>query len=317
MLDIRQLIYDKNNELMVYNKFDSVIENYENEFLNIYGEYYANEVIIENMVYDAKSSYDLEIIEESIKDSFIEFKDNAIKKLKELLKKFTDWIKRIKDSIKLTLFGDKSGKFKLTKKQSMSKAEFAELLKNKYNEKKDTMKITMVEYDIPHLLSTKLIEKIEIKVRSIRENYDRLYFMGRDVREELYARVFNDEISYKDPDRKTKIKKYLKSMFRSDEESEVCLKDIDLDTLLNYDELCKDVIDDLNFFSKETEKMVKQISLDIKNTENDDDGLERVKNLTQLCNCALALNANITSIMINELKTTIRELDKIVNKIVE
>ena len=51
MLDIRQLIYDKNNELMKYNKFDSVIENYENEFLNIYGEYYANELIIENMIY--------------------------------------------------------------------------------------------------------------------------------------------------------------------------------------------------------------------------------------------------------------------------
>lgn len=248
MLDIRRLIYEKNNELMVYNGFDAIIENYENEFLNIYGEYYANEIIIENVIYDATSINDLEIVEESIKDNFIEFKDKAIKKLKELLKKFTNWIKRIKDSIKMTLFGDKSGKFKLTKKQSMSKAEFAELLKNKYNEKKDTMKITMVDYDIPHLLSTDLIEKIAGRVRSIRENYDRLYFMGRDVREELYASVFNDEISYKDPDRKTKIKKYLKLMFRSDEESEVCLKDLDLDTLLNYDDICKDVIDDLNFF---------------------------------------------------------------------
>lgn len=95
-----------------------------------------------------------------------------------------------------------------------------------------------------------MIEKIAGRVRSIRENYDRLYFMGRDVREELYASVFNDEISYKDPDRKTKIKKYLKLMFRSDEESEVCLKDLDLDILLNYDDTCKDVIDDLNFFFK-------------------------------------------------------------------
>lgn len=136
MLDIRRLIYEKNNELMVYNGFDATIENYENEFLNIYGEYYANEIIIENVIYDATLINDLEIVEESIKDNFIEFKDKAIKKLKELLKKFTNWIKRIKDSIKMTLFGDKSGKFKLTKKQSMSKAEFAELLKNKYNEKK-------------------------------------------------------------------------------------------------------------------------------------------------------------------------------------
>lgn len=79
MLDIRRLIYEKNNELMVYNGFDATIENYENEFLNIYGEYYANELIIESMIYDATSINELEIVEESIKDNFIEFKDKAIK----------------------------------------------------------------------------------------------------------------------------------------------------------------------------------------------------------------------------------------------
>lgn len=316
MLDIRQLIYDKNNELMTYNKFDSVIENYENEFLNIYGEYYANELIIENMIYDAATINDLEIIEESIKDSFIEFKNNAIKKLKELLKKFTDWIKRIKDSIKKFLFGNGNNTASSSKLKSMNKAELDKLLEEKYNEKKDTMRIEMYDFDTPFLDVIDIINDIEYSVNHIITNadYNSTYENMLNI---LYYKLSikcNDDDLYKSQNRKQKIQEYITSIFRSDKKRAMLLNDMDISTLKEYPETYKELYNELDDFSKRAEKSINKIIQEISNTDDDS---KKVKNISQLGTHALNLLTFITKAMVSEVKLAVQSLDKLVNKIIE
>lgn len=316
MLDIRQLIYDKNNELMVYNKFDTVIENYENEFLNIYGEYYANEVIIENMIYDAATINELEIVEESIKDNFIEFKNNAIKKLKELLKKFTDWIKRIKNSIKNFLFGNGNNTASSSKLKSMNKAELDKLLEEKYNEKKDTMRIEMYDFDTPFLDVIDIINDIEYSVNHIITNadYNSTYENMLNI---LYYKLSikcNDDDLYKSQNRKQKIQEYITSIFRSDKKRAMLLNDMDISKLKEYPETYKELYNELDDFSKRAEKSINKIIQEISNT---DDEPEKVKNISQLGTHALNLLTFITKAMVSEVKLAVQSLDKLVNKIIE
>lgn len=316
MLDIRQLIYDKNNELMVYNKFDSVIENYENEFLNIYGEYYTNEVIIENMIYDATTINELEIVEESIKDNFIEFKNNAIKKLKELLKKFTDWIKRIKNSIKNFLFGKGNNTTSSSKLKSMNKAELDKLLEEKYNEKKDTMRIEMYDFDTPFLDVIDIINDIEYSVNHIITNadYNSTYENMLNI---LYYKLSikcNDDDLYKSQNRKQKIQEYITSIFRSDKKRVMLLNDMDISKLKEYPETYKELYNELDDFSKRAEKSINKIIQEISNT---DDEPEKVKNISQLGTHALNLLTFITKAMVSEVKLAVQSLDKLVNKIIE
>lgn len=316
MLDIRQLIYDKNNELMMYNKFDSVIENYENEFLNIYGEYYANEVIIENMIYDAATINELEIVEESIKDNFIEFKNNVIKKLKELLKKFTDWIKRIKNSIKNFLFGNGNNTASSSKLKSMNKAELDKLLEEKYNEKKDTMRIEMYDFDTPFLDVIDIINDIEYSVNHIITNadYNSTYENMLNI---LYYKLSikcNDDDLYKSQNRKQKIQEYITSIFRSDKKRAMLLNDMDISKLKEYPETYKELYNELDDFSKRAEKSINKIIQEISNT---DDEPEKVKNISQLGTHALNLLTFITKAMVSEVKLAVQSLDKLVNKIIE
>lgn len=316
MLDIRQLIYDKNNELMVYNKFDSVIENYENEFLNIYGEYYTNEVIIENMIYDATTINELEIVEESIKDNFIEFKNNAIKKLKELLKKFTDWIKRIKNSIKNFLFGKGNNTASSSKLKSMNKAELDKLLEEKYNEKKDTMRIEMYDFDTPFLDVIDIINDIEYSVNHIITNadYNSTYENMLNI---LYYKLSikcNDDDLYKSQNRKQKIQEYITSLFRSDKKRAMLLNDMNISKLKEYPETYKELYNELDDFSKRAEKSINKIIQEISNT---DDEPEKVKNISQLGTHALNLLTFITKAMVSEVKLAVQSLDKLVNKIIE
>lgn len=316
MLDIRQLIYDKNNELMTYNKFDSVIENYENEFLNIYGEYYTNEVIIENMIYDAATINELEIVEESIKDNFIEFKNNAIKKLKELLKKFTDWIKRIKNSIKNFLFGKGNNTASSSKLKSMNKAELDKLLEEKYNEKKDTMRIEMYDFDTPFLDVIDIINDIEYSVNHIITNadYNSTYENMLNI---LYYKLSikcNDDDLYKSQNRKQKIQEYITSLFRSDKKRAMLLNDMNISKLKEYPETYKELYNELDDFSKRAEKSINKIIQEISNT---DDEPEKVKNISQLGTHALNLLTFITKAMVSEVKLAVQSLDKLVNKIIE
>lgn len=316
MLDIRQLIYDKNNELMTYNKFDSVIENYENEFLNIYGEYYTNEVIIENMIYDAATINELEIVEESIKDNFIEFKNNAIKKLKELLKKFTDWIKRIKNSIKNFLFGKGNNTTSSSKLKSMNKAELDKLLEEKYNEKKDTMRIEMYDFNAPFLDVIDIINDIEYSVNHIVTNadYDSTYENMLNI---LYYKLSikcNDDDLYKSQNRKQKIQEYITSIFRSDKKRAMLLNDMDISKLKEYPETYKELYGELDDFSKRAEKTINKIMQEISNTDDDP---EKVKNISQLGTHALNLLTFITKAMVSEVKLAVQSLDKLVNKIIE
>lgn len=316
MLDIRQLIYDKNNELMTYNKFDFVIENYENEFLNIYGEYYTNEVIIENMIYDAATINELEIVEESIKDNFIEFKNNAIKKLKELLKKFTDWIKRIKNSIKNFLFGKGNNTASSSKLKSMNKAELDKLLEEKYNEKKDTMRIEMYDFDTPFLDVIDIINDIEYSVNHIITNadYNSTYENMLNI---LYYKLSikcNDDDLYKSQNRKQKIQEYITSLFRSDKKRAMLLNDMNISKLKEYPETYKELYNELDDFSKRAEKSINKIIQEISNT---DDEPEKVKNISQLGTHALNLLTFITKAMVSEVKLAVQSLDKLVNKIIE
>lgn len=78
---------------------DEASEEFNNEAIALAGELYMDNLIVEEALFECETLRDLEIVEESIKDTIKEKADKAIAKIKELWKKFKAWIVNLKNVI--------------------------------------------------------------------------------------------------------------------------------------------------------------------------------------------------------------------------
>ena len=74
---------------------DEATEEFNNNAVALAGELYMDQLIVEEALFECTDIRELEIVEESIKDTIKEKADKAIAYIKELWKKFKAWIKNL------------------------------------------------------------------------------------------------------------------------------------------------------------------------------------------------------------------------------
>ena len=74
---------------------DEATEEFNTAAVGLAGELYMDQLIVEEALFECVNIRDLEIVEESIKDTIKEKADKAINYIKELWKKFKAWIKNL------------------------------------------------------------------------------------------------------------------------------------------------------------------------------------------------------------------------------
>ena len=95
-IDIMASMIDDPDEFI-----DEAIEESSVDIMEFVGEAYINDLVFEDALFDCNSLEELEVVEESIKDTAIDFKNKAVKKVKDLWAKFNAWIKSANIKLKL------------------------------------------------------------------------------------------------------------------------------------------------------------------------------------------------------------------------
>lgn len=127
-MDIKSLIEDT-REILSLNKYnddqvilsdsdnDVLLENalydYRQKSLEIFGQKYIDNILLEEMIFDDSNIENLEIIEESVIESLKNLKNSVAENIKKLWKKFKEWITNIINSIKKLFVKEKEIKFEV------------------------------------------------------------------------------------------------------------------------------------------------------------------------------------------------------------
>lgn len=220
---------------------DQAIEESSVDIMEFVGEGYINDLVFEDALFDCNSIEELEVVEESIKDTAIDFKNKAVKKVKDLWAKFTAWIKNLFSSLKNQFT---SGEKLL--------AKYGKELASAYAARKDKVKLKSYIYKIP---SGDPGKDLEVSIKdafygmSSKANVEK----NRDSIKKGYA----DAISAEGSGRKD-IRKVMASKLRNDEKKEIYLKQIPLETIKYFANGQKDAIKSLKEMDKAQKTFFKE-----------------------------------------------------------
>lgn len=220
---------------------DQVIEEASVDMLEFVGEGYINDLVFEDALYDCASIDELEVVEESIKDSAIDFKNKAVKKVKDLWAKFTAWIKNLFSSLKNQFT---SGEKLL--------AKYGKELASAYAARKDKVKLKSYIYKIPTGDPGK---DLEVSIKDAFHNMSSKSSVekNRDNIKKGYADAISAEGSGKKD-----IRKVMASKLRNDEKKEIYLKQIPLETIKYFANGQKDAIKSLKEMDKAQKTFFKE-----------------------------------------------------------
>ena len=249
-IDIMASMIDDSDEYI-----DQAIEESSVDIMEFVGEGYINDLVFEDALFDCNSIEELEVVEESIKDTAIEYKNKAVKKVKDLWAKFTAWIKNLFSSLKNQFT---SGEKLL--------AKYGKELASAYAARKDKVKLKSYVYKIPSGDPGKDLE-VSIKDAFYGMSSKASVEKNRDNVKKGYA----DAISAEGSGRKD-IRKVMASKLRNDEKKEIYLKQIPLETIKYFANGQKDAIKSLKEMDKAQKTFFKEQIDAIKavNVEKDD-----------------------------------------------
>lgn len=220
---------------------DQAIEESSVDIMEFVGEGYINDLVFEDALFDCNSMEELEVVEESIKDTAIEYKNRAVKKVKDLWAKFTAWIKNLFSSLKNQFT---SGEKLL--------AKYGKELASAYAARKDKVKLKSYIYKIPSGDPGKDLE-VSIKDAFYGMSSKASVEKNRDNVKKGYA----DAISAEGSGRKD-IRKVMASKLRNDEKKEIYLKQIPLETIKYFANGQKDAIKSLKEMDKAQKTFFKE-----------------------------------------------------------
>lgn len=94
--DDQVILSDSDNDVLLEN----AMYDYRQKSLEIFGQKYIDDILLEEMIFDDSNIENLEIIEESVIESLKNLKNSVAENIKKLWKKFKEWITNIINSIK-------------------------------------------------------------------------------------------------------------------------------------------------------------------------------------------------------------------------
>lgn len=255
-IDIEASMIDDPDEYI-----DNVIEEASVDMIELVGESYINDLVLEDALFGCNSIEELEVVEESIKETASNFKTKAITKVKALWQKFTAWIKNLMSSLKNQFTsGDKL----------LSK--YGTELTTAYNNRKDKIKIKSYKYIKP---VGDPCADIETAVKAKETELSGAETIEKD-KSKIKNAYAKDALSAEGSGKKD-IRKIMASKIRgTDEKKEIMLSEISLETIKYYASAQKDAIKTIKTMDKNQKEFFKQRIDTIKaqDVEKDEDGKE-------------------------------------------
>ena len=220
---------------------DNVIEEASVDMIELVGESYINDLVLEDALLGCNSIEELEAVEESVKETAVNFKNKAIARVKALWGKFSAWIKNLASSLKNQFV---SGS-KLISKYS------AELSKA-YNDRKDKIKVKSYVYKKPTgdpcadiVIAVKNKESELTGAETLEKN-------KANIRSAYAKGALSAEGSGKKD-----IRSIMASKIRNDEKKEILLSQITLDVITYFAGVDKEAIKAIKTMDKEQKNFFK------------------------------------------------------------
>ncbi len=285
---------------------DEVIEEATNNTIELIGESYINDLILENALYDCETSEELLVVEESVKDSISSFKTKAETKVKELWAKFTAWIKNLMQTIKNQFT---SGE----KLVSKYKAE----IQSQYNARKDKIKIKSYIYKADPGNNAAKCLKTAIHDRAIAMDNGSDKSSAVNYDKDSAKKAYAQSIGAKSAGKKD-IKSLVALKIRNDEKKEIPLSSLDINVIIQYADGIKDAVKALKEMQKTENDFFKQQISTIKNIDVDKDDKEGKKKIQSRLTAAKqgsAIMSTVIKTYINEFKAAHRACTAIVRKL--
>lgn len=283
---------------------DEVIEEATNSTIELIGESYINDLILENALFDCETAEEIEAVEESVKTTVSTYANKAVDKIKELWGKFTAWMKNLLVSIKNQFT---SGE-KLVSK-------YGSEIKSQYEARKDSIKIKSYIYKIDD-------NGAECLKASLKDAYAKMdgdaQTEDKNLNKEGIKKQYNDSIGAKDGTGKKDIKKVVASRIRNDEKKEIPLSSLNIDTIMHYANGVKTAVKNIKEMQKTENDFFKEQISTIKNlrTKDDDDDTKKlISTRLTIAKQGSSMMSMVIKTYIGELKSAHRACTAIVKKL--
>lgn len=216
---------------------DEASEDFNNEAIALAGEIYMDELIVEEALFECETLRDLEIVEESIKDTIKEKADKAIAKIKELWKKFKAWIKNLYNVI-VNMFTTGA---KLVEKNRSTIKENAE-------RRGRQIKVKCYDYKLDAARAESAVRRILAVTNVVAEE-------GKKLDQSSARKQVNQAVRGGDGDmNKESIKKWAAECVRQGDKKERTIGDLNIDNVMDVCANKKDAIKSIKDVEKEVDK---------------------------------------------------------------
>ena len=289
------MIYDPDEYI------DNVIEEASVDMIELVGESYINDLVLEDALSSCASIEELEAVEESVKETAVNFKNNAIKRVKALWGKFSAWIKNLFSSLKNQFT---SGEKLLSK--------YGGELDKAYNDRKDKIKLKSYIYKIP---SSDVGKDLEVSIKASFYSMKNKPTIEKD--KSKIKKQYADSIGA-DSSGKKDIRKIVASKIRNDEKKEIKLSQIPLEVIKHYASAQKEAIKQLKTMDKTQKEFFKGKIDQIKAVNIDDKDSNAKQEISAKVTMAKQGSATLSmgiKAYINELKGANRACTAIVRKL--
>ena len=291
---------------------DNALREFSDESMALVGEMYIDELVAEDAILLCESYEDLETIEEAFKDTVKEKAGKAKKQIMELAKKFKAWIMNLLNVI-VNLF--RSGERLVNKYQGK--------IKDEWNKRGDKIKVKTYKYHHSKGELENLCNSIKDTAEGLsKSRSEGNSFTKSDMRTKYGENTGNKETGASGGSSKDIKRKAIAIIREGNEKTEMTVKDIPIDDILELAGKKKDFIKEIKDVDKNMQKWFKEAITTIKDTQpssSDKEGKKKEKETAKDRISAIKMGASLvkaaTSAYIGQLKAANRAYTAIVRKL--
>lgn len=290
-----------------------VIEESTTDILEFVGESYINDLILEDALFDCETAEDLEIIEESVKEKAVNYKNSAISKVKGLWAKFKAWVKNLYQVIKN----------QFTSGENLVKKYKGQIL-SEYKKRGSKIKVKTYNYKFN-------TSSIQTAVSSLEVAFEELVGKNKKLDKEETSKTFAANSGAKSTKGKD-LRAYAAKCVRDGEKKEYTLSQLDINSIIDIAGNAKSAIKPLKEFQKAEEDFFKQRINEIKNisftekvyedkpyitgeNKSKDEGKAIISSQVSAAKRGMSIGSTLIKSYISELKSANRACLAIVRKL--
>lgn len=290
---------------------DEATEEFNKEAIKLSGEMYMEDLIVEEALFNCETITDLEIVEESLKETVQGKAKQAVDKIKELWKKFKAWMLNLKNVI-VNMFTSGA---KLVEKHAAE-------IRQQYQARGKKIKVKCYDYKLEYADAVAAVEGIKdiamLELKAAKKKGEKMDSSdGKNVVNAALNLGEGKEVS------KENIKKRAAACVRGDKDKkEYKIADLDLNAIMDICANKKDMIKNMKDMEKAADEAFKEAIAGIKEWESPSDDAAAVSKHKKMIDShvkfAKFANSAITTFIkafISEVKAANRACSAIIRKL--